>query len=145
MAVGSFFLSSPVCPKQPRTSFPFYRFFYPFVSANVSEYDLFTFGVFRTLALKVRKLVSQMLKNNNSLIFSGRFWRTLSGKRQRWSLVFGGHHKLGHWLCRTQPTRGLHPNLKIYRLDTLKCHLKLLKKTNNQIGISMTLVVEYQY
>ena len=68
-------------------------------------------------------------KKQNSFLFSGRFWRTLSGKRQRWSLVFGGHHKLGHWLCRTQPTRGLHPNLKIYRLDTLKCHLKLLKKT----------------
>ena len=27
MAVGSFFLCSPDCPKQPRTSFPFYNFF----------------------------------------------------------------------------------------------------------------------
>jgi hypothetical protein len=27
MAVGSF-LCSPACPKQPRTSIPFYKFFY---------------------------------------------------------------------------------------------------------------------
>jgi hypothetical protein len=24
-----FFLCSPICPKQPRTSFPFYKLFYP--------------------------------------------------------------------------------------------------------------------
>ena len=36
MAVGSFFLCSPDCAKQPRTSFPFYKFFYPIVSAKVS-------------------------------------------------------------------------------------------------------------
>ena len=33
-----FFLCSPDCPKQPRTSFPFYKFFYPIVSAKVSGY-----------------------------------------------------------------------------------------------------------
>ena len=32
-----FFLCSPDCPKQPRTSFPFYEFFYPIVSAKVSD------------------------------------------------------------------------------------------------------------
>ena len=31
-----FFLCSPNCPKQPRNSFPFYKFFYPIVSAKVS-------------------------------------------------------------------------------------------------------------
>ena len=31
-----FFLCSPDCPKQPRTSFPFYKFFYPIISAKVS-------------------------------------------------------------------------------------------------------------
>ena len=36
MAVGRFFLCSPDCPKQPRTSFPFYKLFYPIVSAKVS-------------------------------------------------------------------------------------------------------------
>ena len=36
MAVGSFFLCSPNCPKQPRTSFLFYELFYPIVSAKVS-------------------------------------------------------------------------------------------------------------
>ena len=36
MAVGSF-LCSPIRPKQPRTSFPFYKFFYPIVSAKVSD------------------------------------------------------------------------------------------------------------
>ena len=36
MAVGSFFLCSPDCPKQSRTSFQFHKFFYPIVSAKVS-------------------------------------------------------------------------------------------------------------
>jgi hypothetical protein len=34
--LGVFFLCSPDCPKQPRTSFPFYKFFYPIISAKVS-------------------------------------------------------------------------------------------------------------
>ena len=31
-----FFLCSPDCPKQPRTSFPFYKFFYTTISAKIS-------------------------------------------------------------------------------------------------------------
>ena len=38
MAVGRFFFCNPECPKQPRTSFPFYKFFYTIVSAKVSAY-----------------------------------------------------------------------------------------------------------
>ena len=40
MVVGSFFLCSPDCPKQPITSFLFYKLFYPIISAriSVSEY-----------------------------------------------------------------------------------------------------------
>ena len=38
MDVGSFFFCSPDCPKKPRTSFPFYKFFYPIVSAKVSAW-----------------------------------------------------------------------------------------------------------
>ena len=34
--LGVFSLCSPDCPKQPRTSFAFYEFFYPIVSAKVS-------------------------------------------------------------------------------------------------------------
>ena len=38
MAVGRFFfLCSPDCPKQRRTSFPFYNFFYTIVSPKVSD------------------------------------------------------------------------------------------------------------
>ena len=36
MAVGSFFLCSPNCPKQPRTSYPFYEFFYTTISFRIS-------------------------------------------------------------------------------------------------------------
>ena len=32
-----FFLCSPNCPKQPRTSFPFYKLFYPTISDRISE------------------------------------------------------------------------------------------------------------
>ena len=32
-----FFLCSPDCPKQPRTSFPFYKLFYPIISGRISE------------------------------------------------------------------------------------------------------------
>ena len=39
MAVGSFFLCSTACPKQRRTSFPFYKSFYPTISARISEYN----------------------------------------------------------------------------------------------------------
>ena len=31
----SFFLCSPDCPKQPRTSFPFYKFFYTTISGRI--------------------------------------------------------------------------------------------------------------
>ena len=34
--LGVFFLCSPNCPKQPRTSFPFYKFFYTTNSYRVS-------------------------------------------------------------------------------------------------------------
>ena len=34
--LGGFFLCSPDCPKQPRSSFPFYKFLYSIVSAKVS-------------------------------------------------------------------------------------------------------------
>jgi hypothetical protein len=40
MAVGSFYFSAvPTAqnsPKQPRTSFPFYKFFYPTISGRIS-------------------------------------------------------------------------------------------------------------
>ena len=36
MAVWVFFLCSPPCPKQPKTSFPFYKFFYQTISARIS-------------------------------------------------------------------------------------------------------------
>ena len=36
MAVGSFFLFSPDWPKQPRTSFLFYKFIYPNISGRIS-------------------------------------------------------------------------------------------------------------
>ena len=38
--LGDFFSAVPAaCPKQPRTWFPFYEFFYPIVSAKVSGSD----------------------------------------------------------------------------------------------------------
>ena len=36
--LGVFFLCSPNCPKQPRTSFPFYKFFYPTISGRISDW-----------------------------------------------------------------------------------------------------------
>ena len=33
MAVGTFFSLQHACPKDPRTSFPFYKFFYPTISS----------------------------------------------------------------------------------------------------------------
>ena len=36
-AYGSFFLCSPDCPKQPRTSFPFYKFFYDVQPSRVGS------------------------------------------------------------------------------------------------------------
>jgi hypothetical protein len=34
-----FFSLQPNCPKQPRTSFPFYKFFYPAISGKISGLD----------------------------------------------------------------------------------------------------------
>ena len=63
MAVGTFFsLCSPDCPKQPRTSFPFYKLFYPIVSAKVSGFMLQLLNVIEFIQLifpqsaSVRKL-----------------------------------------------------------------------------------------
>ena len=36
-----FFLCSPDCPKEPRTSFPFYKFFYPTISCRISDTKVF--------------------------------------------------------------------------------------------------------
>ena len=35
--LGVFFLCSPDCPKQPRTSFPFYKFFYPTIWSKICD------------------------------------------------------------------------------------------------------------
>ena len=35
-----FLFCSPICPKQPRTSFPFYKFFYPTVPGRISDHEL---------------------------------------------------------------------------------------------------------
>ena len=35
--LGVFFLCSPNCLKQPRTSFPFYELFYPTISGRISD------------------------------------------------------------------------------------------------------------
>ena len=43
MAAGIFFLCSPNCPKQPRTSFPFYIFFYPTISGRISAFSAWLF------------------------------------------------------------------------------------------------------
>ena len=63
MAIGTFFsLCSPDCPKQPRTSFPFYKLFYPIVSAKVSGFMLQLLNVIEFIQLifpqsaSVRKL-----------------------------------------------------------------------------------------
>ena len=39
--LGGFFLGSPDCPKQPRTSFQFYKLFYPTISGKISEKNTF--------------------------------------------------------------------------------------------------------
>jgi hypothetical protein len=36
--LGGFFLCSPNCLKQPKTSFPFYKFFYPTISGRISGF-----------------------------------------------------------------------------------------------------------
>ena len=36
--LGGFFFCSPDCPKQPRASFLFYKFFYPTISCRLSGY-----------------------------------------------------------------------------------------------------------
>ena len=57
-----FFLCSPDCPKQPRTSFPFYKFFYPIVSAKVS-------GLNHGSYLKISQLYSDaLLSRKNSIL-----------------------------------------------------------------------------
>ena len=38
MAVDRFFLCCPDCPKQPRTSFTFHKFFYTTISCRISAY-----------------------------------------------------------------------------------------------------------
>ena len=43
--LGGFFLCSPDCPKQPRTSYPFYKFFYPILSPKVSDQNFETFRI----------------------------------------------------------------------------------------------------
>ena len=71
MAVGSFFsLCSPDCPKQPRTSFPFYKFFYPIVSAKGPFiYYVITFLGFLDPPPPLRNHVFST-ENNQKLAFS---------------------------------------------------------------------------
>ena len=40
MAVGSSFLCSPNCTKQPGASYPFYKFIYPTISGRISKQNL---------------------------------------------------------------------------------------------------------
>ena len=60
--LGGIFLCSPDCPKQPRTSFPCYKFFYTIVSAKVSDsfgftrmFSIYILGVFQRIKSFVQK------------------------------------------------------------------------------------------
>ena len=46
------------CPKQPRTSFPFYKFFYPIISAKVSAHPL-----------KITLIVAVAKHSNSTFLF----------------------------------------------------------------------------
>ena len=66
--LGVSFLCSPECPKQPGTSFPFYKFFYTIVSLNI-EYDVLNLCSTTLLGLGI--LVTKFVPN---LIQAIVFW-----------------------------------------------------------------------
>ena len=66
MAVGRFFfLCSPDCPKQLRTSFLFYKFLYAIVSAKVSALKR---RPFKFLLASQRAVVCQLYENFDLLL-----------------------------------------------------------------------------
>ena len=61
-----FFLCSPDCAKQPRTSFPFYEFFYTIISAKVSVYSApicFQFYLTFTFFVKINNALDLLATN----------------------------------------------------------------------------------
>ena len=66
--LGVLFLCSHDCPKQPRTSFPFYKFLYPIVSAKVSDWNtLDGAGYKEFMATRAVLLVQSRNKTEKSL------------------------------------------------------------------------------
>ena len=85
--LGVFLLYSPDCPKQPRTLFPFYKFFYPIISAKVSAFKrpcriLNEFNLFQPFPDETL--------NFGSLWWPG-FWLSNFDRSQLWTVTFGSH------------------------------------------------------
>lgn len=53
----------------------------------------------------------------------GRLWWTSAGEGQGRSLLPGGHHQLGHRVCRGQSARGLHKDIQVCPLDPADGHV----------------------
>ena len=75
--VEVFFLCSPDCPKQPRTSFPFYKLFYPIISAKVSEFTLLFCNSLSQAEQHIEKC-KKVLSIVNQISLLGRGYRTLN-------------------------------------------------------------------
>ena len=78
MAVGIFFLCSPACPKQLRTSFLFYKFSYTFICAKICAYD-------------VAKIIEELLKLLRKLCLSlptGDDWTLVNRVPKYYTFVF---------------------------------------------------------
>ena len=102
MAVGSFFLCSHDCPKQPRTSFPFYDFFYTIVSAKVSDlltqknvlWKTYLCNIWTFVKVNVKISLSALRATPKFAILAKQrllsyFWiKILAGFKSRWIILW---------------------------------------------------------
>ena len=92
--LGVFFLWSPDCLNQPRSSFPFYKFFYTIVSAKVSGYTIhYCWSIRKSLHV----LTEKVAKGCSHYIFN-LLWQFLSFNILKyWRRIWEGNAAFRHF------------------------------------------------
>ena len=100
--LGGFFLCSPDCPKQPWTSFQFYKFFYTTISCRISGWNkssLANNDQDSRYQLEVNNRTRLDCKNKAQIVFVSQAWNFLAKECRFWEKVVLSSHTGSLLIC----------------------------------------------
>ena len=106
MEVGIFFLCSPDCPKQPRTSFPFYKFFYTTISCRISGSTENLQQTFWKYAMNLLKIIGNSISDSELDYILFFYWQTVSFSNRQLCFMYNFNaKKLAQYLLKVREGR----------------------------------------